>query len=185
MRHPLARAALVLALLPAALPWHAPTVSAGPPIVVHEPFPAFLETFTLTGACTFPVQQVVTGNREAVTIRVDPDGTQHYQIRGTANVRVVNANTGKFVDLKLSIPVDATVRTDGSQQLITYGQTLFFIVFVPNGQTLPPIPNPTMQLGPGAWLTHGKAVIEFTAQGYITSYTTTGRTTDICAKVAG
>src|SRR5262249_36808614 len=160
---------LILSLVAAAFPWTGSPALADAPVVVHEPFP-LVQPRTFTGACAFPVQQIVTGNREAVTIRVDPDGTQYLQIRGIAQVQVINVNTGKSLDFTLSIPDDITVHPDGSQTLVFTGQTLLFFYLVPGG------PPPPPSILPGAFLTHGRAVAELDPQGHVLSFTTTGQT---------
>ena len=163
--------ALVLALATVAA-GQAPA-GADQPVVLREPFPQ--GSATITGSCSFPVFVDVTQNRAVVTIRVDPDGTQHLQVRGTTDVTVTNTTNGKSTAIRLTNPVDVTVKPDGSQNIIFRGLTM---VFFANPANLPP------GLQPGAFITHGLATLSVSGTGTVLAFTPSTHMTNVCQLLA-
>ena len=171
---PVARLVVALALVLGALPLGIMPGQADPGPRV--PFPLYL-TRDFPASCSFNVHQEVSGNQETAKVNTDADGTLHFQVRG--NVQLIESNTSnnKSVALNLSSPIDITVYPDGKQLIEVRGRSVLGF-FNPPGNTRP------LVVQPGVYLFHGRVTFRTEADGFITSFDTTGRVENLCQTLA-
>jgi hypothetical protein len=131
--------------------------SGGKPI--REPI--FYEDFVLEGVCPFPVLVETTANKEYVKIFDD-----RIMVNGKLFTRLTNLETQESLELNISGP--ATIST--TEVLRGRGLLILF---------------PEDAGGPGLVLTAGRVQLIRGEDGFIANSTTSGRTVDVCAALAG
>lgn len=127
---------------------------------------------TIEDSCSFDVDLHIVRNDEFITTFAD--GRQ--LITGALVVSLSNVDTGKTITLDISGPVFVIPHEDGSDTVTLSGRSLVFFA--------------AGALGPGTAgaleLTSGPAVLEFDANGSMTSYTkASAAAVDLCPVLAG
>jgi hypothetical protein len=137
----------------------ATVASAGKP----ERAPILLDDFVLEGSCAFPVLIEVIANKEHVTFF--PDGRLH--VNGKLFVRLTNlTDPDRVVELNISGPGFITPTSERGA-----GRGLLFLR---EGEAR----------GPGLLLVAGRTDVIRAEDGFISSLTIRGSSTDICAVLA-
>jgi hypothetical protein len=123
--------------------------------------PIFFEDFVAEDVCPFPVLIETTANKEYVKIFED-----RIMVNGKLFTRLTNLETGESLDLNISGP--ATI----SQTEVLRGRGLLILF-------------PEDAGGPGLLLTTGRVELIRGEDGFIVGMSTSGRTVDVCAALAG
>lgn len=139
------------------LAWTTTAASDGKPI--REP--VFFEDFVVENVCPFRVLIETTANKEFVTIFED-----RILVTGKLFTRLTNLETGESLELNISGP--ATI----SETEVLRGRGLLILF-------------PEDAGGPGLVLTAGRVELIRGEDGFIAEMSTSGRTVDICAALAG
>lgn len=139
------------------LAWTTTAASDGKPI--REP--VFFEDFVVENVCPFPVLIETTANKEFVTIFED-----RILVTGKLFTRLTNLETGESLELNISGP--ATI----SETEVLRGRGLLILF-------------PEDAGGPGLVLTAGRVELIRGEDGFIAEMSTSGRTVDVCAALAG
>lgn len=139
------------------LAWTTTAASDGKPI--REP--VFFEDFVVENVCPFRVLIETTANKEFVTIFED-----RILVTGKLFTRLTNLETGESLELNISGP--ATI----SETEVLRGRGLLILF-------------PEDAGGPGLVLTAGRVELIRGEDGFIAEMSTSGRTVDVCAALAG
>lgn len=134
-------------------------------------FPAPQE---LVGYCPgFNVLVTYNHANEYIIHSTTVDGTTTLQITGYAQATVQNETTGKSITYTISGPGTLTINADGSFSGDVHGPNLLW--------TLPQNSYPGV---PTISYTTGHVTFQVDANGKTTSYTLSGKQTDVCAALA-
>jgi hypothetical protein len=123
--------------------------------------PLFFEDFVVEDVCPFPVLLEATANKEYVKVFDD-----RIMVNGKLFTRLTNLETQESLELNISGP--ATISTTE----VLRGRGLLILFSEDAG-------------GPGLVLTAGRVELIRGEDGFIANSTTSGRTVDVCAALAG
>jgi hypothetical protein len=148
----------------------APAGAQPPPVPIPTP-----EPLALTGYCAFPVLVTYSAFSEfVIQATTASDGTTTVKIAGYVETTVTNLKNEKSVTYNTSGPGTVVLYPDGTVKSADIaGPNLLW--------TLPELSFPGV---PAISYTTGHVTFEVNPEGLTTSYTLTGRQTDVCAMLA-
>ena len=141
-----------------------PSALSDPPTIVRTSGEA---TYFDDVDCGFPVQIDIFGS--TITI-VSASGDRVFGAFPGGRATLTNLDTGRSLTVNIAGPFHQSFAADGSTTLTSTGPALFFLEF---------------RGDPGITLLDGRFVWTFDSQGNETSFSSVGKTRDLCAELAG
>jgi hypothetical protein len=135
---------------------------------VRQPVPDFNATVPAGLLCPFKVVVRTVVNREKQLTYLDADGNPvRATITGRLVARITNGDSGASVVRNISGPLFLKFHADGSVTLKLTGISNVGLFPGDDG-------------GPALLITHGLTVLQISADGTITDFSTSGRVEDLC-----
>jgi hypothetical protein len=132
------------------------------PTITRTPFDS---TFVDDVDCAFPVQFHIVGTDLGIFF-----GVRDFHAFPNSRVTLTNLDSMKTLTVSIAGPGHIQFGDDGSITLLGTGPSLFFFAF---------------RGTPGITLLNGRFVQSFDAQGNETSFSSVGKTHDLCAELTG
>lgn len=132
------------------------------PTIVRTPIDS---TFVDDVDCAFPVQFHVVGTQLSILFP-----SREFDAFPNSRATLTNLDSKKTLTVSIAGPGHIQFGDDGSVTLVGTGPALFFFAF---------------RGTPGITLLNGRLVQTFDAQGNETSFSSVGKTRDLCAELAG
>ena len=123
------------------------------------------QTFVDNVDCAFPVQFHVVGTDLAILFP-----SREFDAFPNSRATLTNLDSRRTLTVSIAGPGHIQFGSDGSVTLVSTGPALFFFVF---------------RGTPGITLLNGRIVQSFDAQGNETSFSSVGKTHDLCAELTG
>jgi hypothetical protein len=124
-----------------------------------------------TDVCGFPVSANITGTIIRTTRILKDGGIRIHESYPTFRTRLTNVDTGETIKVGIPGPAIIEIAPDGSSTLTGSGPWAWFDAHPETGE-------------PGIFITRGRFVAAFDADGNLISFSLVGTVKDMCAELA-